>query len=124
MTPNDMPNDEMDLEYAPTSAGSIDESRDVAMHIGTVQRRPKQSMRRGLGRGRASPLTRQQSRNLSLGQSGAPKRDADIEPILQLCGATMSAAQEIRVANASILNLVQEFGGDSRRYVMKDMKKS
>ena len=117
MTPNDMPDAEMDVDYAPTSAGSIDESRDAAMHIETIPRRLKRATRRGLGRGCASPLTRQQSRNLSLCQRGAPKRDADIAPKLQLCGATMSAAQEIRVANASIFNPVQELGGDSRRYI-------
>ena len=108
MTPNDMPDAEMDVDYAPTSAGSIDESRDAAMHIETIPRRLKRATRRGLGRGCASPLTRQQSRNISLCQSGAPKHDADIEPILQLCGSAMSTAQEIRVANASILNLVRE----------------
>ena len=63
------------------------------MHIETVHGRRKQSMRE------------------------AAEGNEDIAPVLQLCGAAMSAAQEIRVANASILNLVRELGGDSRRYV-------
>ena len=93
MTPTDMPGDEMDVEYAPTSVGSNDGSRDAAMHIETVHGRRKQSMRE------------------------AAEGNEDIAPVLQLCGAAMSAAQQIHVANASILNLVRELGGDSRRYV-------
>ena len=42
MNPNDMPGDEMYLEYAPTSPGSNDGNQDVAMHIKTIQRRFRQ----------------------------------------------------------------------------------
>ena len=45
MTPTDMPGDEMDVEYAPTSVGSNDGNRDVAMHIETGHGRRKQSTR-------------------------------------------------------------------------------
>ena len=112
MTPTDMPGDEeIDMEYAPTSPGSITRNGDVAMHVETARQRLRQSMRKAAeARSRSAPRS---------------MPDVDIEPVLQLCVATFSAAYEIRGANDSILNFVREFGGDARRYVDKrDAKKS
>ena len=101
MTPTDMPGD-IDMEYAPTSPGSSTGNGDVAMHVETARQRLRQSMRKA-----AEARSRSASRSM---------RDVDIVPVLQFCGATLSAAQEIRAANDNILNLVRELGGDDRMY--------
>ena len=81
MNPNDMPGDEMYLEYAPTSPGSNDGNQDVAMHIKTIQRRFRQSIceaAEARSRGAPRPVRIQSLEDAARRRAVRLMRDADI----------------------------------------------
>ena len=81
MNPNDMPGDEMYLEYAPTSPGSNDGNQDVAMHIKTIQRRFRQSVceaAEARSRGAPRPVRTQSLEDAARRRAVRLMRDADI----------------------------------------------